>query len=235
MVKLLLADDDARLSELIKEYFNGEGYDVIHAWNGREAIELLNQSSPDVVILDVMMPELDGFETLKQIRVKSKIPVIMLTAKGDDIDRILGLEMGADDYLSKPFNPRELLARIKAILRRSSNEKAEDSTGDMELDGLLLRRKDRSVFLEGELIELTTSEYTLLECMLSLPGQVLTKQELSEKALGRKLTLYDRSLDMHISNLRKKIGLLPDGEPRIKTVRGVGYIFVEHGKGTSLL
>jgi two-component system, OmpR family, response regulator CpxR len=178
MVKLLLADDDARLSELIKEYFNGEGYEVIHAWNGREAIELMNQASPDVVILDVMMPELDGFETLKQIRVKSKIPVIMLTAKGDDIDRILGLEMGADDYLSKPFNPRELLARIKAILRRSSNDKSEDSTGDMELDGLLLRRKDRSVFLEGELIELTTSEYTLLECMLSLPGQVLTKQEL---------------------------------------------------------
>lgn len=229
MVKLLLADDDARLSELIKEYFNGEGYEVVHAWNGREAIELIGKEVPDVVILDVMMPELDGFEVLKRIRIKSKIPVIMLTAKGDDIDRILGLEMGADDYLSKPFNPRELLARIKAILRRATNEKNEDSTGDMSLDGLLLRRKDRTVYVDGELVELTTSEYTLLECLLSLPGQVLTKHELSEKALGRKLTMYDRSLDMHISNLRKKIGLLPDGEPRVKTVRGVGYIYVEHG------
>ena len=120
MMKLLLADDDARLSDLIKEYFDGEGYEVVHAWNGREALELMANDMPDIVILDVMMPELDGFETLKQIRNKSSVPVIMLTAKGDDIDRILGLEMGADDYLSKPFNPRELLARIKAILRRAS-------------------------------------------------------------------------------------------------------------------
>ena len=227
MVKLLLADDDARLSDLIKEYFTGEGYEVLHAWNGVEAIDILAKQSPDLVNLDVIMPELEGFETIKLIRAKSKVPVIMLTAKGDDIDRILGLEMGADDYLSKPFNPRELLARIKAILRRAVNEKDEDQAADLVSGNLLLQRKDRSVFLEGELIELTTSEYTLLECMLSLPGQVLTKQELSEKALGRKLTMYDRSLDMHISNLRKKVGTLVSGEPRIKTVRGVGYIFVD--------
>ena len=200
MVKLLLADDDARLSDLIKEYFDGEGYEVAHAWNGREALELMAADMPDIIILDVMMPELDGFETLKQIRNKSAVPVIMLTAKGDDIDRILGLEMGADDYLSKPFNPRELLARIKAILRRASQEREDDPTADIDLSGVLLRRKDRTVYLEGELVELTTSEYTLLECMLMAPGQVLTKQELSEKALGRKLTMYDRSLDMHISN-----------------------------------
>lgn len=231
MMKLLLADDDARLSDLIKEYFDGEGYEVAHAWNGREALELMAVDMPDIVILDVMMPELDGFETLKQIRNKSSVPVIMLTAKGDDIDRILGLEMGADDYLSKPFNPRELLARIKAILRRASQEKEDDPTADIELSGVLLRRKDRSVFLEGEAVELTTSEYTLLECMLMAPGQVLTKQELSEKALGRKLTMYDRSLDMHISNLRKKIGNLENGDPRIKTVRGVGYIFVASDQG----
>lgn len=231
MVKLLLADDDARLSDLIKEYFTGEGYDVVHAWNGREALDLMAADMPDIIILDVMMPELDGFEALKQIRNKSAVPVIMLTAKGDDIDRILGLEMGADDYLSKPFNPRELLARIKAILRRASQEREEDPTADIELSGVLLRRKDRTVYLEGELIELTTSEYTLLECMLMAPGQVLTKQELSEKALGRKLTMYDRSLDMHISNLRKKIGNSEKGDPRIKTVRGVGYIFVSDEQG----
>lgn len=231
MVKLLLADDDARLSDLIKEYFDGEGYDVVHAWNGREALEMMAADMPDIVILDVMMPELDGFETLKQIRNKCSVPVIMLTAKGDDIDRILGLEMGADDYLSKPFNPRELLARIKAILRRSTQERDDDPTADIELSGVLLRRKDRTVYLLGELVELTTSEYTLLECMLMAPGQVLTKQELSEKALGRKLTMYDRSLDMHISNLRKKIGCLENGDPRIKTVRGVGYIFVANEQG----
>ncbi|MGR0278774.1 response regulator transcription factor [Marinomonas dokdonensis] len=231
MVKLLLADDDARLSDLIKDYFVGEGYEVSHAWNGREALALMAQDTPDIVILDVMMPELDGFETLKQIRNKSSLPVIMLTAKGDDIDRILGLEMGADDYLSKPFNPRELLARIKAILRRASQEKEGDSTADLELSGVLLRRKNRTVFLEGEPVELTSSEYTLLECMMMVPGQVLTKQELSEKALGRKLTMYDRSLDMHISNLRKKIGNLDNSEPRIKTVRGVGYIFVADEEG----
>lgn len=231
MVKLLLADDDARLSDLIKDYFVGEGYEVSHAWNGREALALMAQDTPDIVILDVMMPELDGFETLKQIRNKSSLPVIMLTAKGDDIDRILGLEMGADDYLSKPFNPRELLARIKAILRRASQEKEGDSTADLELSGVLLRRKNRTVFLEGEPVELTSSEYTLLECMMMVPGQVLTKQELSEKALGRKLTMYDRSLDMHISNLRKKIGNLDNSEPRIKTVRGVGYIFVAEEEG----
>lgn len=231
MVKLLLADDDARLSDLIKDYFVGEGYEVSHAWNGREALAMMAQETPDIVILDVMMPELDGFETLKQIRNKSSLPVIMLTAKGDDIDRILGLEMGADDYLSKPFNPRELLARIKAILRRASQEKEGDATADLELSGVLLRRKNRTVFLEGELVELTSSEYTLLECMMMVPGQVLTKQELSEKALGRKLTMYDRSLDMHISNLRKKIGNLANSEPRIKTVRGVGYIFVAEEEG----
>ncbi|MEO9654821.1 response regulator transcription factor [Marinomonas sp.] len=231
MVKLLLADDDARLSDLIKDYFVGEGYEVSHAWNGREALALMAQDTPDIVILDVMMPELDGFETLKQIRNKSSLPVIMLTAKGDDIDRILGLEMGADDYLSKPFNPRELLARIKAILRRASQEKEGDSTADLELSGVLLRRKNRTVFLEDEPVELTSSEYTLLECMMMVPGQVLTKQELSEKALGRKLTMYDRSLDMHISNLRKKIGNLDNSEPRIKTVRGVGYIFVAEEEG----
>ncbi|MCV2403094.1 response regulator transcription factor [Marinomonas sp. C2222] len=227
MVKLLLADDDARLSDLIKDYFEGEGYDVSHAWNGREALDMLSDCAPDLVILDVMMPELDGFETLKQIRNKSSVPVIMLTAKGEDIDRILGLEMGADDYLSKPFNPRELLARIKAILRRSTQDKEGDPNADIELSGVLLRRKDRTVYLHGELVELTTSEYSLLESLLVVPGQVLTKHELSERALGRKLTLYDRSLDMHISNLRKKIGNLESGEPRIKTVRGVGYMFVE--------
>ena len=227
MVKLLLADDDARLSDLVKEYFDGEGYEVTHAWNGQEALDYMKQDRPDIVILDVMMPVLDGFETLKQIRNKSSIPVIMLTAKGDDIDRILGLEMGADDYLSKPFNPRELLARIKAILRRASQEKEDDPMSDLALSDVLLRRRDRTVYLHDELIELTTSEYALLECMMLVPGQVMTKQELSEKALGRKLTMYDRSLDMHISNLRKKVGNFENEEPRIKTVRGVGYIFVD--------
>ncbi|SBS33095.1 Transcriptional regulatory protein YycF [Marinomonas aquimarina] len=227
MVKMLLADDDARLSDLVKEYFDGEGYEVTHAWNGQEALDYMEQDRPDIVILDVMMPVLDGFETLKQIRNKSAIPVIMLTAKGDDIDRILGLEMGADDYLSKPFNPRELLARIKAILRRSSQEREDDPMSDLHLSDVLLRRRDRTVYLHNDAIELTTSEYSLLECMMMVPGQVMTKQELSEKALGRKLTMYDRSLDMHISNLRKKVGNFENGEPRIKTVRGVGYIFVD--------
>lgn len=227
MTNILLADDDARLSELVIEYFEGEGYQLRHAWNGEEALAMLAEQTPDIVILDVMMPKLDGFETLKQIRNHSSLPVIMLTAKGDDIDRILGLEMGADDYLSKPFNPRELLARIKAILRRASNEKEHDPLGDIEVADVLVRRRDRTVLLQGEPVELTTSEYALLETLIQEPGRVLTKQELSEQALGRPLTLYDRSLDMHISNLRKKVGLLDNGEPRIKTVRGVGYLFID--------
>lgn len=227
MVKLLLADDDARLSDLVKEYFDGEGYEVTHAWNGQEALDYMEKERPDIVILDVMMPVLDGFETLKQIRTKGAIPVIMLTAKGDDIDRILGLEMGADDYLSKPFNPRELLARIKAILRRSSQEQEEVVVADLDVSGVLLRRRDRTVYIDGNEIDLTTSEYGLLECLMVNPGQVIAKRDLSEKGLGRSMAVYDRSLDMHISNLRKKVGSFANGEPRIKTVRGVGYIFVE--------
>jgi two-component system, OmpR family, response regulator CpxR len=179
----------------------------------------------------VMLPGLNGFEVLRRIRAESKVPVLMLTARGDDVDRIVGLEIGADDYLPKPFNPRELVARIRAILRRTSLEKSVDQTtakiltvGDIELDmGTRVTRRD------GEIVELTAVEFDLLEKLLRAAGRILTREELSKSVLGRSPSPFDRSIDMHISNLRKKLGHQFGGVERIKTVRGVGYIYAQAG------
>ncbi len=229
---LLLADDDTVLSDLLTKYLRGEGLHVTQVFDGKAAVEQAFSATYDLIVLDVMLPHLDGFEVLRSIRSQRQTPVVMLTARGDDIDRILGLEMGADDYVPKPFNPRELLARIRAILRRSTGPTAPQPPETVVLGDLELSAGDRSVRVHGHPVSLTSTEFTVLEILLRRPGQIVSKDDLSQQALWRKLGPYDRSLDMHISNLRKKLGPLPNGDARIKTIRGIGYLYVLSEDGT---
>ncbi|MDO6462101.1 response regulator transcription factor [Granulosicoccaceae sp. 1_MG-2023] len=223
MTKVLLADDDQVLAEMLSDYLSAEEFEVSRAANGVEAVEQAMQQQFDIIVLDVMMPEKSGFDALREIRTKQSTPVLMLTARGDDIDRIVGLEMGADDYLPKPCNPRELVARIRAILRRTQNVPGERSM--FSLDGIELCTSDRTVTLDGEALPLTSTEFNILETLISGAGHVIEKNDLTQQAMGRRLAAYDRSLDMHISNLRRKLGNRADGSERIKTVRGVGYLY----------
>lgn len=225
MTKILLADDDQLLADLLVEYLQGQEFDVSHVANGQAAVEVVVTNPPELVILDVMMPIMDGFETLREIRAKSMVPVIMLTARGDDIDRIVGLEMGADDYMPKPCNPRELTARIRAILRRTSHDAPTDETGVVTANDISLDTHSRVVICAANKLDLTSTEFNVLHALLLQAGEVVSKNTLSEAALGRKLLPFDRSTDMHISNLRKKLGEHPNGEARIKTVRNQGYIY----------
>jgi len=227
MERVLVIDDDVGLCELVEEYLEPEGYHVEAAHNGERGIERALAGEHALVVLDVMLPGMNGFDVLKRIRAKSRIPVLMLTARGDDVDRIVGLEIGADDYLSKPFNPRELVARIRAILRRSqpvdaggAGARETISVGDIEMD-----TATRAVRRSGELIELTVVEYDLLEKLLRAAGQIAKREDLVKEVLGRELSPFDRSIDMHVSNLRKKLGHQLNGIERIKTIRGVGYIY----------
>lgn len=227
MRPLLLIDDDTELLELLNEYLSSEGFSVDTTDTPATGIELALSGKYDFVVLDVMMPEIDGFEALKRIRAESSIPVLMLTAKGDDIDRIIGLEMGADDYLPKPFNPRELTARIKAIQRRAGEEtKRENNDASIALFGdLTINQKSMIVTRNGKRVELTNVEFTILNLLLKHAGETVSREDLAEQALDRKLSLFDRSIDVHIANLRKKIGHSYQGTERIKTIRGVGYLY----------
>ena len=223
---VLIIDDDVELCELVGEYLEGEGFEVESVHDGVNGVERCLASEPELVILDVMLPGLGGFEVLKRIRERSRVPVIMLTARGEEIDRIVGLEMGADDYIPKPFNPRELAARIRAILRRTSaapgpGEPDVLETGDLEMD--LGARQVRCAEAE---VELTGAEFMILEVLLREAGNVVTRDDLSRQALGRRTSAFDRSLDVHLSNLRRKLGPLAGGSERIKTIRGVGYLYV---------
>lgn len=230
MTKILLADDDTVLADMLADYMSAEGFEVTHAADGAKAVEYASHQEFGLIVLDVMMPEKNGFDALREIRQNQPTPVLMLTARGDDIDRIVGLEMGADDYLPKPCNPRELVARIRAILRRTTQQSNEVSS--LKIDTVELARMDRTVTVDNELIELTSTEFNILASLMESAGEVITKNDLSQRALGRKLVAYDRSLDMHISNLRKKIGNRQDGGERIKTVRGVGYIYTQPAQRT---
>lgn len=228
---ILVIDDDRELCELLTEYLKPEGFDMTSAYNGQAGIDLALNKKFSLVILDIMLPGgLNGFDVLQAIRAKTSTPVIMLTARGDDVDRIVGLEMGADDYLPKPFNTRELLARIHAILRRSrivQQEMAESVTSrkyqfaDLELD-----TGTRTVSRSGESLHLTNVEFHLLEILMRNCGQVVSRDDLANEVLYRELTPYDRSIDVHVSKLRKKLGTEPGGLERIKAVRGTGYIFL---------
>lgn len=217
---LLIADDDTELTALLKEYFESEGFEVRVANDGLAALDEARRPGVDLVVLDVMMPEMNGMDVLKELRKESRLPVIMLTARGDDMDRILGLELGADDYVPKPCNPRELLARIRAVMRRSQ---APTDHGVLQVDDLELNQGNRTLLKSGEAVELTSTEFSILLALLQHRGEVVSKRDLYISALGREPVPHDRSVDMHVSNLRRKLGLDPAGENRIETIRGIGY------------
>lgn len=226
MSPILLADDDVELCELISEYLQAEGFLITAVHDGEAALHILKNQTFDLIILDVMLPKLNGFEVLSKLRQQYKTPVLMLTARGADVDRIVGLEMGADDYLPKPCNPRELVARIRAILRRTHHPAPHYETDVLTVGDLTLRLGKYQTLLNGQEVILTSTEFSVLSTLLSQAGKVVNKELLNEKVLGRKLTAYDRSMDMHVSNLRKKLGSHNNGKSRIKTIRGVGYQYI---------
>lgn len=229
MPRILLADDDFELCEMLKEYLAAEGFTLVAAHDGETALVRAHASQFDLIILDVMMPRKNGFDVLRDLRSSISTPVLMLTARGEDVDSILGLELGADDYLAKPCNPKVLVARIRAILRRAENHRARSGATTAEIlqfGDLQVHCGTRTVICQGKTIDMTSTEYCVLEALLRDAGHVVSKANLSERALERKLSPYDRSLDMHVSNLRKKLSPLPDGQDRIVTVRGVGYQYV---------
>jgi two-component system response regulator CpxR len=218
-VRVLIIDDDIELCGLMSELLKREGFEVECEHEGNGGLERARSGQFDLLVLDVMLPGIDGFEILKRIRQLSRIPIIMLTARGEDEDRIVGLELGADDYMSKPFNARELVARIRAILRRVETK---PSGGRVDLNGIILDPGSRSVFKNGDLVPTTTLEFDILESLMRSAGSVVSRDALMEKMYNRKATPFDRSIDMHVSHLRKK---LEDDRTLIKTVRGVGYQF----------
>src|SRR5579862_2948646 len=228
MERILVIDDDVELCTLVGEYLGAEGFAVEAAHDGESGLQRANGGGFLMVVLDVMLPGINGFEVLRRIRATSRVPVLLLTARGEDVDRIVGLEIGADDYLPKPFNPRELVARIRAILRRSAADPKGLGTprppeilrvGDIELDPAT-----RTVRHAGEPVDLTSVEFNLLEVLLREAGRVVTREQLVSAVLSRKFSPFDRSIDMHVSKVRKKLGDLNGEEEHIKTVRGVGYI-----------
>jgi len=225
---ILLADDDTELCELLREYLGQEGFEVRLAHDGEQALAESRRPGLDVMVLDIMMPRLNGIDVLRSLRKESELPVIMLTARGDDLDRIIGLELGADDYLAKPANPRELLARIRAILRRSTSH---STVATIEASDLVLNQAAHELRRDGQLMELTSTEFSILQLLLQRSGEVVEKKDLYLAALGREPVAYDRSIDMHVSNLRRKLGPALDGTERIETIRGIGYQYRDRGNG----
>ena len=215
--QVLLADDDVELAGMLKEYLEREGFGVATVHDGEAAARLALSGGYQIVVLDVMMPKIDGIEALRQIRQTSRVPVVMLTARGDDIDRIVGLELGADDYVPKPCTPRELVARLRAILRRAQ---PGANGGPLEIGALTLWPEKRRAQWRGRELALTSIEFNVLEVLMRNAGRVVSKHEISEQALGRPLARFDRSIDVHLSAIRQKLG---DGARMIRTVRGLGY------------
>lgn len=229
MNRILLVDDDLELTQLLTEILTLEGFQVTVAEDGEEGLQRLAEQSFDLVLLDVMMPKLNGFAMLTKLRKTHDTPVLMLTARGDSQDRVNGLEAGADDYLAKPFDDRELLARVRAILRRTQSAPPQrgNSSDEVHFMDIVLQPGLQQARCGEHLLELTATEFGLLECLLRNPGQIVSKSHLSEQVLGKKLEPFDRAIDMHLSNLRKKLPDRTDGQPRFKTVRGRGYLWLE--------
>ncbi len=223
--RVLLVDDDRELCQMLTEYLEAEHFTVKSVHDGGDALTELGGGRFEIVILDVMLPRLGGFDVLRRLGASHSTPILMLTARGDDVDRIVGLELGADDYLSKPFNPRELVARMRAILRRASSRGGRDEAPDrLTVGAIVLDTGTRQVRIADAPVNLTGAEFRVLELLMRAAGQVISRDAMTEQALGRRLVPYDRSIDTHISNLRRKLDLEADGNPQIKNVRGSGYM-----------
>jgi len=224
-VRLLVVDDDRELCDLVARFLRGEGFDVECVMDAASGAERATSGDYRLVLLDVMLGRANGFDVLRRIRAASSVPLVMLTAKGDAMDRILGLEIGADDYLPKPFNPQELAARIRAVLRRTApdarrGERPVIVAGDLEIDA-----RARTVRLGSERLDLTTVEFDLLEALAERAGEAISRESLVQKVLGREFSPFDRSIDTHVYNLRRKLGPLSDGSERIVGIRGIGYLY----------
>lgn len=226
--EVLIVDDDTRLSAMLADYLTGNGYSVRAAASGRAGLAEIARRAPDAVILDVMLPDIDGFETCRRIRAASDVPILMLTAKGEETDRIVGLELGADDYLPKPFNPRELLARLKAVLRRRAGGEPRHvhRFGQLEIDP-----GSRTVRVGGEERLLTSYQFDLLAALAENAGRTLSRERLMDLVKGEELDAFDRSIDVHVSRIRAAIETDPKHPRRIVTVRGAGYVFARHQDG----
>ncbi len=231
---ILLIDDDTALCSLLKEYLADEGFELEICHEGIEGSDKALSQKHDLVILDVMLPGCNGFEVLKKIRKQSNVPVLMLTARGDDVDRIVGLEIGADDYLGKPFNPRELVARIRAIFRRTQSQDSDPDKpmepSKLSVDDIELELNTRRVLKQGQAIDLTAVEFNLLKVLLQSAGSIVSREELNHEVLGRSYSPYDRSIDVHVSKLRKKLGEKVGQAERIQAIRGEGYLYACLGK-----
>ncbi|MBF2714150.1 response regulator [Agrobacterium vitis] len=225
MAKALLIDDDADLTTLLKEYLSEEGFDVATAQDGRAAIVQAASGAADIIVLDIMMPHMNGIDFLQRIRRVSKVPVLMLTVRGDDVDRIAGLNLGADDYVPKPCSPGELAARLKAILRRAGSSGAGISQDALRAGELAIHPGNRTAEWRGKRLGLTGTEFEVL----ARAGQLVSKQEISKHAFGRPLTPFDRRIDVHLSSVRQKLGTRDDGQSWIETVRGQGYLLLQDG------
>jgi two-component system response regulator CpxR len=225
--RILIIDDDGELCALVARFLRSEGFDVDRAADGSHGIELALSGSYALVMLDVMLPGLGGFDVLRRIRARSRTPVLMLTARGDTQDRVLGLELGADDYLPKPYDPSELAARIRAILRRSELPPSAAASAPLAVDDITLSASTRVVTRDAAPVELTTVEFDLLHVLMKAAGTVVPREELVRTVLGREFAPYDRSIDTHVCNLRRKIGRLKDGTERIKGIRGTGYLYAK--------
>lgn len=230
MSNILLVDDDVEFCEMLKQYLEREGFVINTVHDGEQAVNEVRKGGYEIVVMDVMMPKMNGFDALRELRRDSQVPVLMLTARGDDVDSIVGLELGADDYLPKPCNPRVLVARIRALLRRYTSGDASHVDGHgpgiIRVGDLEMNTGSREVTISGAKIVMTGTEFGILEVLLKQAGCVVAKDMLSELGLGRQLSRYDRAIDMHVSNLRKKLGPLANGNERIKTVRGKGYQYI---------
>ena len=234
---VLVIDDDVELCQLLSEYLVADGYLVEYQHSGRQGVDRALAGLPAIIVLDVMLPDIKGFEVLRRIRAVSRTPILMLTARGDEQDRILGLQMGADDYLPKPFNPRELSARIEAVLRRSRPDPASAGPRGVDrlvVDDVSMDKGSRVVRCAGAVVDLTTVEFDLLGALLRAAGRVIPRDEMVRTVLRREFSPFDRSIDTHVSNLRRKLGPTSDGSERIKGIRGIGYQYALPHRASTL-
>lgn len=228
--KVLIIDDDKKLQDILKEYLEEDEFNVICMYDGPGCLETIESESPDIIILDIMLPGCSGLEVMRKIKKRYHLPVILLTAKGDDTDRIVGLELGADDYLSKPFNPRELVARMRAVMRRNVFDDVDDSENHDEtlitVDNIILNKAKQTVFVGSKEVKLTLTEYKILKVMMRNKNIILSRDRLMNLAMGKDFMAFDRVIDVHVSKLRAKLRVDPNSPQYIKTMRGTGYMFV---------